>query len=91
LWTVLGDAGEYASSEARAEIQDVLRDAGRPLKAKEIADETGKAVGAIRKLLSFMFKDGQVARPDQGLYTLPSGNAVTPVTEVEKLNDLLEF
>jgi hypothetical protein len=72
-WSLLGDAQEYRISKERSEVVSVVRRAGRPVRAGEVAAALGKSQPTVRKLLWSMFNDGQLACPSEGLYCL-SGN-----------------
>lgn len=52
---------------------EAIREAGRPLTPKQVAEATGANPGAIRKLLSEMAADGQLEKTGEHEYALPSG------------------
>jgi hypothetical protein len=75
LWEIVGEAEEYRMSKERAEVLQILREAGRPLKPSEAAPLLGKQVPATRKLLWTMEQAGQLRSID-GAYV--SGNHSNP-------------
>jgi hypothetical protein len=68
-WAIIGNAEEYRLSEARKEIIDVLRGAGKPQTPKDVADLLGKAHGTVKKLMWEMSKDGELTSSD-GKYAI---------------------
>lgn len=68
-WKVLGEAWKVADTAERQEVLDVLRDAGRALRVKDIAEELGKTAANISKMLRAMLKAGLVMQPSYGCYT----------------------
>ena len=56
-WELLGEAKEFAVSEQRRAIIEVLREADAPMSSKEIAEALSKQGGAVRKLLFSMFRN----------------------------------
>jgi AAA domain len=68
-WTILGSANEIRLSDARSEILRTLRTAGEPMSPKEIADLTGQSHDAVRKLLTRMWKCGEVQKEKRGRYS----------------------
>jgi hypothetical protein len=73
FWNVLGNATEYALSQASKEVIDVLNAADKPLQPKEIAERLGVPVGTIRKRLLDMKKRDEVKDTDKG-YIANIGN-----------------
>jgi hypothetical protein len=77
IWTLLGDATEYRTSEGRKAIIDLLRDAPEPMSPKAIADALGTKPNNTRYLLHRMVKDGEVVGIG-GAYRLPFTFTNTP-------------
>jgi hypothetical protein len=69
-WLLLGDAKEFAVSEQRRAIIEVLRDADEAMSPKEITEALQGEAGNIRFLLFQMIRDGTIQRPSRGKYTL---------------------
>jgi DNA-binding transcriptional ArsR family regulator len=69
-WHLLGDGEKYRLSQQRQEVLDVLRQSGRPLSPKEIAETLGKKVNTIMKTLSRLKADGLVTQPEEGKYII---------------------
>ena len=69
-WRIIGSAEEYRQSTERQEILRVLRDAGEPMRTKDIAEELGKEVRAASRLLVKMCDNGFIKRPKFGVYTV---------------------
>lgn len=57
LWSVIGDAEEYRHSDERRRIIAAIRDAGRPLGPKEIAEASGLRYASVRHLVRKMEAD----------------------------------
>jgi RecA-family ATPase len=68
LWTALGNAEEYRTTEERRAIRKALQEAGQPLTARQVAIELDKSYEAIRKTLQRMAADGTVAKKGLGKY-----------------------
>jgi hypothetical protein len=71
-WDLIGPAEEYALSQTRLEVIQLLKQAKEPLRPKIIAVELGRSEASLKMLLSAMVEDGQVRQTDRGLYTVPS-------------------
>ena len=69
-WELLGDAKEFAISEQRKLIVEVLKEADDTMSPQEISTALGKESGSVRFLLSAMVKDGTLIRPSRGKYQL---------------------
>lgn len=69
LWVVQGNADQFASTSERQEILDVLQEAGKPLGPKDISEKLSRNYGSVRYLLSRMLENGELERPERGLYT----------------------
>jgi hypothetical protein len=89
-WTLAGDAEQYRLSQTRAEVIEVLEEAGEPMTPTEVADALGKSFNTIKQRLWHMSKEGQVLASD-GRYSLPKDhnprnprnrNPEEPVTRV---------
>ena len=57
LWSMIGDGEEYRHSEERRRIIAVIRDAGRPLGPKDIAEASGLRYANVKHLLRRMEAD----------------------------------
>ncbi len=68
-WTILGGASEIRLSDGRSEILRTLRGAGEPMSPRDIADVTGQSYDAVRKLLTRMWKSGEVQKEKRGRYS----------------------
>jgi hypothetical protein len=69
-WMILGNAAEFRLSTERQAVVNALRDAGRPLALKEIADATQQSYANIKMLLSRMAAGGLVRSGERGQYEL---------------------
>jgi hypothetical protein len=69
LWTLLGQAEERRLSKERAQVLEVLAQAGRPLRAPEVAPLLGKTVATTRVLLWRMAEKGLLVS-ENGAYAL---------------------
>jgi hypothetical protein len=69
LWMLLGPAEERRLSKERARVLEVLAQAGRPLRAPEVAPLLGKTVATARVLLWRMAEKGLLAS-ENGAYAL---------------------
>jgi hypothetical protein len=68
-WTILGAASEIRLSDGRSAILRTLRAAGEPMSPREIADVTGQSHDAVRKLLTRMWRSGELQKPKRGRYS----------------------
>jgi AAA domain len=68
LWTALGDAEEYRTTEERRAIRKVLQEAGDALTPKQIADTLDKPINTIKQTLRRMAEAGTVGKKGYGLY-----------------------
>lgn len=59
MWELMGEAAEYALSEQRQEVIQILRENG-PKTPRELADILGKKSNNIKKLLWTMAKDQEI-------------------------------
>lgn len=80
LWCLLGSAEEYRVSRERQQIVEVLRQAGEPLRPKDIADSLGKKEANIRFLLTKLVQEGTVRRVGYGQYTIPTHTTNSAIT-----------
>lgn len=71
-----------SKSFERQEILKVLKQAGGPLEAKEIAERTGQKYESIRMALSRMYDAGEIARPYRGKYTSLDYFSITEISMV---------
>jgi DNA-binding Lrp family transcriptional regulator len=79
-WALLGDAKEFALSEQRRAIIELLRETGE-MTTKEISEGLSKGYGAVRRLVAKMVKDGEIEKHGTK-YSGNIGNTVTAVTAV---------
>ena len=70
-WEVLGEADELIISVERTAVLTALKEAGVPLSPASIAKETGLKEANVRKMLSKLFKNGEVLKPSYGRYAYP--------------------
>jgi replicative DNA helicase/DNA-binding MarR family transcriptional regulator len=82
-WEICGSASEYAKTEERQRVLEVLREADEPLSVKEIAELIEKSEAATRMMLSRMCKDGVITRSARGYYELSADerSAIASYTE----------
>ena len=78
-WTLLGDVATYRRSLERQDIIDVLTASPEPMAPKAIAKALGKKDGAVRNLLHWMVKAGEIAGIG-GAYRLPNSPSNTANT-----------
>ena len=69
-WTNHGDSYQYTMSQERQVIKNCLKNAGNPLKPKEIAETIGKKTNAVNVLLRKMLASSEVIQPEVGKYTV---------------------
>jgi hypothetical protein len=81
-WTSAGDAAEYRLSREREEILGTLREAGKPLKPKEIADIIDKPQNAVYQLLKRMCENRTLERNEEGRYWFTTPPASTEATNL---------
>lgn len=77
-WRVVGAAHEVAKTDERQIILDTLREAGKPLSAREVSDLTGKSYETIRRTMTRMVHSEEIERKAQGQYTCPTCPTVPP-------------
>ena len=70
-WSVLGEASEVHRSDERSIILDVLADMKQPMGPSDIAATTGLSPASVRQTVLRMVRDGQLDKPNRGLYALP--------------------
>lgn len=70
-WKLEGDASIVRASRERANILAFLANNLTPATPADIAIATRQKPGNVRFLLLQMVKDGQVIKPERGLYTVP--------------------
>lgn len=70
-WKIVGDAEELCLGRERKEIIDLIRLEGAK-RPKEVANLLKRNDVGTRKLMSAMFKDGQLNNDGSGLYSLPN-------------------
>jgi DNA-binding transcriptional ArsR family regulator len=69
-WTIIGLAEEYRMSKERQEVIQVLKNAGDPLKLKDIASALGKKEPGVHKHLTSLLEAGLIEQPGYGLYQI---------------------
>jgi hypothetical protein len=69
-WELLGDAGEIGKTNERQAILDVLRASDKPMNAREVSDILGKNYDNVRRTLTRMAHNDEIAKAGRGLYTL---------------------
>lgn len=65
------------------EIQDVLRNAGAPLTAKEIARKIGKPGRTVRSRLPYMLRLDEIKRADRGKYTVGDNDVTETYSNID--------
>ena len=73
-WTLAGDADEYRTSRARADILRALQDADGPSGPKDVAEVLDKKTNAVKYLMWKMSKDGEIKSDGNGKYTANFAN-----------------
>ncbi len=92
VWTIAGDAEEYARSAQRTEVLRFLLQERRACSIQEVADGVKRTYEVTKNLLSKMARDAEIISLGNGLYTArkasneenmqKSVTGVTPVTSV---------
>ncbi|MGH1364215.1 MAG: AAA family ATPase [Calditrichia bacterium] len=72
LWVSQGEAEDVELSEPRKKILETVSNSDKPLSPTEIAEQTGKSKGSIKKLVTQMYAEGQLTREARGQYTANS-------------------
>ena len=67
-WSIVGGAEEYRRSEARKQVLDTLKLAGKPLTPREVAELTGGKRNAVKGLMRKMAQDGEITACGEGKY-----------------------
>lgn len=85
-WVLVGTAKEARQSAERKEIADIIRQVGRALTPKEIADAIGKNKSTVNNLLWRMNEDGILISDGKGRYELfPRAKGAGIVESVESI------
>lgn len=71
-WRIAGNADVYRMSQERRLVVELLRQASEPMAPREIAEALDRTEGSVKMLLGEMVKDGEVAHPGRGQYTIPA-------------------
>ncbi len=89
-WCIVGDAEEYRTTQARAEIVRVLQDADGPLGPKDVAELLDKKTNAVKYLMWRMSKDGELNSDSKGRYTANFANRTNhqPDDSVSKVSEV---
>lgn len=72
-WILLGEAEEVRLSKERQDIINLLREAGRAIGPKEVAEILNKPYTSIKLLLSRMAREGQLKSEEKGKYRTLDG------------------
>lgn len=67
-WTLLGNADDYALSEQRQQVKDLLRSADGPLSPSNIATALDLPLPNVNKLLKRMLSNSDIRKIDRGKY-----------------------
>ena len=67
-WSIMGDAAEHRQTDQRQVILEVIRNAGEPITAKEVAEATGKNSSTVRTLMTKMLDEGFIYKAGYGKY-----------------------
>jgi YesN/AraC family two-component response regulator len=59
-WTIKGDAEEYASTPERQAILSIMKEYGKPITAKELANRLEKNLYTVRNLIASLRKEGKI-------------------------------
>jgi hypothetical protein len=70
-WRTLGAAVEVRRTDERTAVLDVLKEAGEPMSATDIAGAINVPGNNVRQLLFKMAKDGEVTKAKRGRYQHP--------------------
>ncbi|SHF60816.1 IclR helix-turn-helix domain-containing protein [Desulfofundulus australicus DSM 11792] len=84
-WHIVGGAEEYRLSQERQQVIELLRAAGEPMGAKDIAQALGKSSSTVRWLLATMANEGQLTKVERGLYFI-TNNANKPTLPTSPTN-----
>jgi hypothetical protein len=77
-WNLLGEAAEYQLSNERRQVLALLKQSG-PLAPKAVSELLGRNVGACKKLLWTMHRDGELHADGKGRYSLPRSNGYSEI------------
>jgi RecA-family ATPase len=80
-WVLAGNAEDFAKTQERQAILDVLRQAKEAMRAKDVADVLGVRPGNVSFLLGKMLDEGTVQRPRYGFYS--ASTAVSAQAEAD--------
>jgi replicative DNA helicase/DNA-binding MarR family transcriptional regulator len=86
-WEICGSASEYAKTEERQRVLEVLREANGPLSVKEIAELIEKSEAATRMMLSRMCKEGVITRSARGCYELSADERSASASYTEEVEE----
>jgi predicted ATP-dependent serine protease len=86
-WEICGSASEYAKTEERQRVLEVLREADGPLSVKEIAELIEKSEAATRMMLSRMCKEGVITRSARGCYELSADERSATASYTEEVEE----
>lgn len=85
-WILAGDAEDYRQSDERRQIIETLRAAESPMGPKQIAEATGGNYGSLRVILPEMAREGKIANPSKGKYTVI--NSINTVNNNNTVNNV---
>lgn len=91
-WELLGDAAEWAISEERRKIRELLGDSSEPLGPKAISERLGLKYDSVRVILGKMVGEGQVRKVGRGLYVVHNihNEHEDPLSKSPSVNDVNE-
>jgi len=83
-WTLVGDAEEYRASQERQEILEYVREAGVPVRVKDVATALEKNYKTVAALMQKMLKAGTLSSPAYGKYEAANPELPVEVTAVPR-------
>jgi len=84
-WELLGDYKEYARSEQRRAIIDLLTNAEEPMSSKEIAEALERNRSTTRGLLKKMFADNEI-ESEKSKYIVNTTNSINRPNTVDSVD-----
>jgi hypothetical protein len=90
VWSLLGDAREWAMSESRRKILEALKSEG-PMRPKQIADETGVDHDVVKHLVLKMVDEGDLDTDGRGVYAIHSVHRVHPSPAIGEQSEQSEW
>lgn len=80
-WTITGSGKEFVESREQDEITTVLREAGEPMSAQEIADALEATTALVRPRLFRMWRSSIIERVGRGKYRLTTKTPGPPANQ----------